>query len=85
MTRINVWVKPGMSKTEVGGHRHGGLVVRVRERAVEGAATRAAEKALAEALGLRPYEVTLVTGATSRTKVFEIPEGLEDRVHALME
>lgn len=82
--KLAVRVKPGMTGTEVGGSHHGELVVRVRERAVEGAATTAALKALAEALGLRPYEVHLVSGTTSRTKVVEIPDGLEERVQALL-
>lgn len=83
--RLAVRVKPGHSRTAVGGQHGGELVVHVRERAVEGAATKAALKAVAEALGLRPYDVTLVSGVTSRSKVLEIPDGLEERVAALME
>jgi uncharacterized protein YggU (UPF0235/DUF167 family) len=83
--RVPVRVKPGMTRTEVGGSHHGELIVRVRERAKEGEATAAALKALAETLGLRPYEVHLVSGATSRTKVVEIPDGLEERVGALLQ
>ena len=40
---------------------------------------------MAQALGVRPYEVILVTGATSRTKVLEVPDGLEERVAALLD
>jgi uncharacterized protein YggU (UPF0235/DUF167 family) len=58
----------------VGGLHDGALVVRVSERAVDGRATAAALVAVASALGLRPREVTLVSGATSRTKVVEIPD-----------
>jgi uncharacterized protein YggU (UPF0235/DUF167 family) len=83
--KLGVRVKPGFSRTAVGGHHGGELIVRVSERAVDGAATTAALKAVAEALGLRPYEVTLLSGITSRSKVLEIPDGLEDRVHALMD
>ena len=83
--KLAVHVKPGMTKTLVGGSHHGELVVRVRERAVDGAATTAALKAVAEALGLRPYEVHLVSGATSKTKVLEIPDGLDERVKGLLE
>ena len=82
--KIGVRVKPGYPRTEVGGHHGGELVVRVTERAVDGKATRAALKAVEEALGLRPYEVSLVTGHTSRSKVIEIPDGMEERVQALM-
>ena len=81
--KIGVRVKPGYPHTAVGGHHGDELIVKVTERAVDGAATRAALKAVEEALGLRPYEVHLVTGATSKSKVIEIPDGLEDRVAAL--
>jgi uncharacterized protein len=48
------------------------LVVRVRERAVDGKATAAALAALAAAFGVRPHAVTLIAGASSRTKVLEV-------------
>ncbi|HUR50900.1 MAG TPA: DUF167 domain-containing protein [Mycobacteriales bacterium] len=83
--RITVRVKPGYTRTSVGGHHRGELVVRVRERAVDGAATAAALKAVAEALGLRSYEVSLVGGTTGRSKVLEVPDGIEERVAALLE
>jgi len=79
-----VRVRPGSSRTAVGGSHDGALVVRVSARAVDGAATEAVLKAVASALGLRPYEVTLLSGATSRTKVLEIPDGLDDQVAALL-
>ena len=50
------------------------LVVRVKERAVDGRATEAALTALADALGVRAADVRLVTGRTSRTKVVEVPD-----------
>jgi len=65
-------VRPGSSRTVVGGDYEGALVVRVGARAVDGKATDAALRALADALGLRPADVRLVSGATSRTKVVEI-------------
>ena len=82
--KLGIRVKPGYPHTAVGGHHGKELVVKVQERAVDGAATIAAVKAVAEALGLRPYEVSLVSGATSRSKVLEIPDGLEERVAALL-
>jgi uncharacterized protein YggU (UPF0235/DUF167 family) len=51
--------------------------VKVRERAVQGRATEAALVALAEALGVARRAVTLVHGATSRTKVVDV-DGDED-------
>lgn len=56
----------------MGGQHDDALVVRVHERAVDGQATDAALSALAAAFGVRRYAVTLVSGATSRTKIFDI-------------
>lgn len=77
--RVSVRVKPGASRTRVGGHYgeesggHGAvLIVRVGARAVEGAATEAVLKAVAKAFGLRRADVDLVGGLTSRTKVLEL-------------
>jgi uncharacterized protein len=72
--RVAIRVRPGAGRTAVGGLHDGALVVRVSERAVDGRATAAALAALASALGLRPRQVTLVSGATSRTKLVEIPD-----------
>lgn len=77
-------VTPGAGRTSVGGNRDGALVVRVVARAVQGKATAAAAAALADALGVRRAEVTLVHGATSRTKVFDVPDGAADRFDALL-
>jgi uncharacterized protein len=56
----------------VGGERSGALVVQVRARAVDGKATEAALAAVAAAFGLRRRAVTLVAGASSRTKILEV-------------
>jgi uncharacterized protein YggU (UPF0235/DUF167 family) len=92
--RLAVRVRPGASRTQVGG-RHGDsadptspLVVAVSARAVDGAATQAVLVAVAKALGVRPRQVTLVRGATSRDKLLEIsdpPDDLPARIAALRE
>jgi uncharacterized protein YggU (UPF0235/DUF167 family) len=56
----------------VGGEREGMLVVRVRARAVEGAANRAVIEALAGALEVRPRDVTLESGLHSRQKLLRV-------------
>jgi uncharacterized protein YggU (UPF0235/DUF167 family) len=68
--RVTIRVKPGASRTRVGGDHAGALVVAVAQRAVDGRATEAALAALAEAVGVRRR--SLVTGAAHRTKVVEI-------------
>ncbi|MFZ2015803.1 MAG: DUF167 domain-containing protein [Nocardioides sp.] len=83
--RVTIRVRPGSGRTVVGGSYDGALVVRVGERAVDGRATEAALSALASALGVRRREVALVTGATSRTKVVEVPDTCEASVAALLD
>lgn len=73
--RFEIRVRPGASRTRVGGSHGGRLVVAVSARAVDGAATEAALAAVAEAFGVRRRAVTLVRGATSRDKVVEINLG----------
>ena len=63
---------PGSSRPGVGGSHDGSLVVRVRARAVDGAATGEALSRIADAFGVRPTGVTLVRGAASRNKVVAI-------------
>lgn len=70
--RVAIRVKPGASRTAVGGAHGDRLVVAVSSRAVDGAATEAALAAVAEAFGLRRRYVALVAGATSRDKVVEV-------------
>jgi uncharacterized protein len=71
-------------RTAVGGSHAGGLVVRVRARAVDGQATEAALTAVAQAFGVRRRAVTLVTGATSRTKVVDVAGGEQAVLHGLL-
>jgi len=56
-------------------------VVAVTARAVDGKATEAALRAVADAFDVRRRQVTLVTGATSRDKVVDI-DGAEDELFA---
>jgi uncharacterized protein (TIGR00251 family) len=77
--RVAIRVRPGASRTAVGGLHGDRLVVAVTARAVDGAATEAALRALADALGVRPRHVSLVSGATSRDKLVEVAdEAVED-------
>lgn len=70
--RLAIRVRPGASRTRVGGAFGEALVVKVAARAVEGKATEAALRAVADALGVRRRDVVLISGATSRDKVVEI-------------
>ena len=77
--RIRVRVQPGASRTAVGG-RYGDeeppvLVASVTAPALEGRANRALIDALAAAFGVRRACVTVVSGASGRTKVVDIEGG----------
>jgi uncharacterized protein (TIGR00251 family) len=70
--RVTIRVRPGAGRTQVGGEHAGALLVRVTAPAVDGRATEAALAAVAGAFGVRRRAVTLVSGATSRTKVVDV-------------
>jgi uncharacterized protein YggU (UPF0235/DUF167 family) len=70
--RVEILVRPRAAKSGVGGSHGGALVVAVAEPAVDGRATRAALRAVAQALGVPPRSVTLAGGATSRRKLVEV-------------
>jgi uncharacterized protein len=59
-------------------------VIKVGARAVDGQATAAALQALAKALGVPRRSVVLVTGATSRTKIVDVPDDARDAVATLL-
>ncbi len=85
--RITVRVRPGASRTSVGG-RYGAdaLVVAVNARPVDGQANRALIIALAKAFDVRRSAVTLVSGLSSRDKTVFIAgpsTALSKRLEAL--
>lgn len=71
--RFAVRVRPGASRTRVGG-RYGAdaLVVAVSARPVEGKANLAVLAALADAFGVRRSAVMLVSGQAGRDKIVQI-------------
>ncbi|MBM3501923.1 MAG: DUF167 domain-containing protein [Armatimonadetes bacterium] len=66
---LKVRVIPRARRNEVAGFRQEALVVRLTAPPVEGAANRLLLRVLAERLGLRPPDLALVSGHTSREKV----------------
>lgn len=70
--RLEIHVRPQASSASVGGCHDGALVVRVVEPAHRGQATRAALRALADALEVPRRCVHLVRGTSSHKKVVEI-------------
>jgi uncharacterized protein len=81
--RVAIHVRPGARAVSVGGLHGDALIVRVRDRAVDGKATAAALAAIAAALELPRRDVILVTGATSRLKIVEVPDSAAARIASL--
>lgn len=74
--RLTVRVQPGARRDAVGG-RYGTaeppvLIVRVAAPATDGRANDRLIRVLAAELGVSRHAVTVVSGATSRTKVIEV-------------
>jgi uncharacterized protein YggU (UPF0235/DUF167 family) len=87
-----VRVRPGASRTAVGGRYDGpfgaAVVVAVPAPPVDGRATEAALRAAATALGLRRSAIALHKGETSRDKLFTVadpPPDLAARVRGLID
>ncbi|MFM5904554.1 MAG: DUF167 domain-containing protein [Micrococcales bacterium] len=73
--RITVQVKPGSKKGPlVETISDGGLIVYLRERAIDGQANVGLIAVLAEHFGLRKNEITIESGFTSRIKRVSIPD-----------
>ena len=83
--RVAVRVRPGASRTKVGGAYGDRLVVAVSARAVDGAATEAVLQAVAKAFGVRRRHVRLLTGASSRDKVVEVDRAADEVATRLAE
>ena len=69
---IPLYVRPGARADQVAGCTEGALRIQVRAPASEGQANRAACRALAQALGIAPSRVTLLSGTRSRHKRAQI-------------
>lgn len=83
--RVTIRVKPGAGRTRVGGrYGDGELIVAAAAPAVDGRATEAALSAVAKALDVPRRAVDLVSGATARTKVIEVPDEAAEAVAALL-
>jgi len=75
--RVTVRVTPGAARSELGGAGGGVLRVRVAAAPERGRANRALTDFLAGVLGVPRSAVTVIRGATARTKVVEI-DGLSE-------
>ena len=79
--RLDVYIQPRASKTELDGI-HGGMIkIRIAAPAVENAANRALIEFIAQQLGIAKRCVRIVSGGTNRKKVLEI-DGVDAEVIA---
>ncbi len=76
MGRIAVRLQPRASRSGFYGEREGVILARVSEPPLEGRANRALIALIAKRVGAAKSEIGLVSGRSSRNKVFEI-EGME--------
>ena len=82
--RVSVRVQPRASSNGVVGLHGDALKVRLTAPPVEGAANDALVELLASALGISKSAITIVAGASSRSKVVELAGITEDRVRSLV-
>ncbi len=74
-----VWAQPRASRTRVAGEHGGRLKIQLAAPPVDGEANDALLSFLAEHLGLRRSQVTLLDGASGRNKRVRL-EGVDTRV-----
>jgi len=72
--RVVVRVKPGSSRGPLVESDDEGLVIYVREKAIDGSANEAVIKLLAEYYGVANSHVRVVRGHTARIKQIEIDD-----------
>jgi uncharacterized protein len=70
--RLEVYLQPRASKTELAGMHDGVIKIRIAAPAVENAANRALIDFIAQHLGIAKRCVRVVSGGASRRKVLEI-------------
>jgi uncharacterized protein len=80
--RLEVYVQPRASRTELAGTHDGLIKIRITAPAVDNAANLALIDFIARHLGIAKRRVRLVTGGTSRRKVLEVDDVSADLIAA---
>ncbi len=70
--RLEVYIQPRASKTELAGAHGGAIKIRIAAPAVQNAANRALIEFIAQQLGVAKRCVRIVSGGASRKKILEI-------------
>ena len=80
ITRLEVYIQPRASKSEVAGKHDSVIKIRIAAPAVENAANLALVEFVANQLGIAKRSVRVVSGGTSRRKVLEIDGVTEEAI-----
>jgi uncharacterized protein len=80
--RLEVFIQPRASKSEVAGMHDGVIKIRIAAPAVENAANLALVEFVADQLGIAKRSVRIVSGGTSRRKVLAIDGVTEEELAA---
>jgi uncharacterized protein (TIGR00251 family) len=83
MARIDIYVQPRATRSEIVGLHDGVIKVRLAAPPVDGAANDALIEFLAERLHVRKSDVRVIAGHTSRRKVVEI-DGVDEATVAAL-
>jgi len=83
-TILKLHVTPRSSRSEITGWRDDVLCVKLTAPPVKGAANAAIVKFIADALGVRKSQVTLISGEKSREKTLRITNLSESDLHRLL-
>jgi uncharacterized protein (TIGR00251 family) len=70
--RLEVYIQPRASKTELAGMHAGVIKIRIAAPPVDNAANRALVDFVAQQLGIAKRSVRVVSGGTSRRKLLEV-------------
>lgn len=82
---LNIWVQPRASRNEILGFREGYLHIRVTAAPTEGEANHLCRQVLAEALGISPSRVEILSGHKTRRKRMRVRGVEAKRLQALGE
>ena len=82
--RVEVYIQPRASKTELAGMYDGLIKIRIAAPSVENAANRALIKFVAQQLRIAKSCVRVVSGATNRRKILEVDGVTADLIAAML-
>jgi len=82
---LRVHTQPGAGRSAVMGRHGGALKVKVAAPPVEGRANEAVVELLVRTLGIKPSQVELVSGGSSRSKRFKLEGVTPELVDAALE